>query len=263
MKLRPILAVATALTFLPATASAFEYVTVGIGGMFQAGGNFLDKPDDQTIQLANGKTAADPEYPGFAGLTLGGGGFVDVRFIKYVGIEFGVLYTSDKGEAELKITNAGNEAKFDITISHNAIHMPLLVKGVIPGAVAQPMLFVGPEFVVPLGDGGDAECEQTSPPAANCNSLGTKYMMLDTPTYIMVTFGLGVEFKLPLPVVDIRIPLTLRGSIDPGVPETRQHTDTQDGRAKYTINGNAIEKVEYKTEWKFQAAATLGTSIHF
>ncbi len=266
MKLRPFVLALGASVLVPASAFAFEYVTVGVGAQFQAGGNFFDKPSDQTI---NG-TPTDPEYPGFAGLTLGGGGYVDVRFIEYVGIEFGVLYTSDKGSAELTITDTSpgagaGQSKFDIKIKQNAIHMPLLVKGVIPGKIAQPMLFIGPEFVVPVTkcdtgvSGTDfpqcrAEVTRTS---GNLN-LATDYF-INTKKYVMVAFGLGVEFKLPIPKVDIRIPLTLRGAVNPSVSSkrTERENDTFDS------SGKALVRVEYITNWKFEANANIGLGIHF
>lgn len=75
--------------------------------------------------------------------------------------------------------------------------------------------------------------------------------------YIMVAFGLGVEFKLPIPAVDIRLPLTLRGAINPSVSDKREE------RANHTIEGSTIKRIEYKTSFKYQAAANLGASIHF
>src|SRR4051812_48730117 len=125
MKLRAFVFALGAAVLVPASASAFEYVTVGIGAQFQAGGNFFDKPSDQSVPGCDnpkGSGVCNPEYPGFAGLTLGGGGYVDVRFIEYVGIEFGVLYTSDKGTAELTFNEV---SKYDVKIKQNAIHMPL------------------------------------------------------------------------------------------------------------------------------------------
>ncbi len=239
----------------PDVAHAFEHVEVGVGILGQAGANFLDKPDDQTI-MVNGKSVdLSPEYPGFAGFTGGVGGMLDVRIMKYIGIEFDVMHQWDYGTAELKLTNnsTNQTTRYNIEIGNTALHMPLLLKGVLPGEVAQPMLFVGPEFVVPVGEPRAEIVKQTG----NV-SVGTQYSAVKD-SYINVMFGLGMEFVLPIESDDIsiRIPLTLRGSVNPGVSGKR--TD----RANYTVSGNKITNVEYHTEWKFQAVANMGISAHF
>ena len=239
-------------------------VSVGIGAQFMGGANFLDKPDDQTIDGQN----RDPQYPGFAGSSIGGGGFIDVRFIDYVGFEFGVLQMTDKGSAELTITerSSGSQARFDVNLKQSALHMPLLLKAAVPGVIAQPLFFVGPEFVVPLAncksDNADRatnpECQAEVVSKTGGSTLGTKYGII-TQNSINVMFGLGAEFKLPIPKVDIRIPLTMRGSINPGVSSKRVDRETD------TLNamGTLLERVDYVTNWKFAAYANIGMSVHF
>jgi len=241
---------------LPSTALAFDTIVgIGVGGAFQGGGNFFDKPGDQTLDVGGQRQSVDPEYPGFAGMTLGGGGFLDLRFIDYLGVEVGFIYTSDKGSAELKVSpQNGKETKYNVNIAHNAMHIPLLFKGVIPGAVAQPFLFVGPEFVIPVNE-GKASLEVSEQGDAVINS---ELYKVNPSSYTYVTFGLGIEFKLPIPKVDIRIPLSLRGSINPGVSSKREE------RADYVIGGNGeLTSVTYKTNWKFMAVANLGLSVYF
>jgi hypothetical protein len=273
MKLRPFLSFCAASLLVANSALAFDKFSVGFGGAFQAGGNFFDKPGDQTIHDQNGTDLSNslPEYPGFAGLTLGGGGFLDLRAVEYVGIEFGIYGTTDKGSAELTLTTSGaggiDTSKFNIKIQQKSLHMPLLVKGIIPGKIAQPFLFVGPEFVIPLkkcaspvsaadGDHCVVTVEKTS---GNAPRQPADYFN-NTAKYIMVTFGLGVEFKLPLPIpkklFDIRIPLSLRGSVTPGVSGKR------DDREHVRVAGTQVS-VEYVTNWKFQAVANIGVAFHF
>ena len=242
-----------------------KIIKVGVGALFMGGANFLDKPSDQSIGGRTG-AAADPKYPGFAGSSIGGGGFVDVRFIDYIGFEFGVMHMTDKGKAELTITNLGNgaQATFDVNLSQPALHMPLLLKAAVPGVIAQPIFFVGPEFVIPLASCKDddptrkdkPECQAEVVSTSGGGSLGTQYGIVNS-NYIGVMFGLGAEFKLPIPKVDVRIPLTLRGAINPGVSSKR------DDRELNEIAGNVITRVEYRSEWKFEAYGTLGASIHF
>jgi hypothetical protein len=264
-KIRPLFLVAAASAALlcPSTADAFDIVKVGIGFIGQAGGNFLDKPSDQTVP----GIATDSEYPGFAGLMTGVGGFIDLRFIDYVGVELDVFSATHKGTADLTVTPRNTtipQKKYEIKISNSAIHMPLLIKGAIPGEIVTPMLFVGPEFVFPGKakcaitptspvSGATTECALTS--TSGDNSLG---VVEELDSYTLVTFGLGMEFNLPLPVdiLEVRIPFTLRGSIDPGSPDKRVE------RSQIEVTGGSYSE-KFKTQWKFQALATLGVSVHF
>jgi hypothetical protein len=70
----------------------------------------------------------------------------------------------------------------------------------------------------------------------------------------MFTFGAGVEIKLPVPVLDLRIPIGLRGSYAPGV-SSKFSDRTQ-------VNVATMTAV-YRSEWKFAAAATLGAALYF
>jgi len=65
----------------------------------------------------------------------------------------------------------------------------------------------------------------------------------------------GVEIKLPLPVLDLRIPIGLRGSFAPGV--------SSDFNDRTSTNLLAMPNITYHSEWKFQAAATLGAAVYF
>ncbi|MBI4702958.1 MAG: hypothetical protein HY744_17720 [Deltaproteobacteria bacterium] len=249
------------LLLFPSGAQAFEKFTVGGGLLGVAGANFLDKPSDKTIALPNGQRGETPTYPGFAGLTAGFGFFAEVRVIDYVGVEFDVFRTSDKGSGDLTLTVNGEQRKWNITVGHAAWHLPLLIKGVIPGKIVQPSLFLGPEFVIPDGP----EVKGAPEPGATLGgeTLSTTYDAFSE-GYAMFCAGFGVEFKLPLPKVDVRIPLSIRGGYNPGVE------DALEDRAKYEVkpgstdpNIKAITKIEYKTTWQYQAIATLGASIHF
>lgn len=238
-----------------------EYFSIGLGGMFSGGGNFFDKPGEQTLPAPNGDPViVTPEYPGFAGSAIGGGGFIDLRIMDWGGIEFDVLQQTDKGKAELTINNV---SKFDIEIQQASLHMPLLFKLVIPAEVAQPMFFLGPEFVVPTGDREVVEAKQTSGPAG---AFATKFATAPE-SALRFMFGFGFEFKLPVPVVDVRIPFTLRGAYNPGVSDKRserQNTCSSTPEPECNdFNGTAVTQTEFKTAFQWQAAGTLGLSVHF
>ena len=129
----------------------------------------------------------------------------------------------------------------------------------LPGEIVSPMLFVGPEFVLP------SKPSLTMTPATGNASTVKFGVVEDLPNYTLVTFGLGMEFILPIPVdvLQVRIPLQLRGSIDPGAASTREERSSI-----YDVTTSADGSVtgyreDYKTRWKFQAYATLGASVHF
>lgn len=235
-----------------------KYVCVGLGFTGQAGGNFLTKPDDQRVIDPSGQPRADlalvPDYPGFAGLTTGFGPFIELRILEYGGIEFGAMRQSDKGQAELKLTINGESSTFDVEIVQNAWHLPLLFKGVIPGAVVQPSIFIGPEFVI-ADKAVDQPAEIVSGTKPNA---GPAYRYFSE-SYTALMFGIGLEFKLPIPVVDIRIPFSLRGSVNLGSGSDRASRETD----VFAANGNDVTFISYKTSWQYQAVGNLGASIFF
>ena len=70
--------------------------------------------------------------------------------------------------------------------------------------------------------------------------------------YGLLTFGLGFEIALPIPAVDIRIPLSLRGSVNLDTPETTAE--------RTTLSGGTVV---YNSEWKFHTGVTLGVAWYF
>lgn len=197
----------------------------GVGVLGAVGGNFLDKPNNPGA------------YPGFGGANYGGGLMVDFRILKFIGIEADFLRQSDHGFGNVNLSGF----KTDITIGQGAWHIPLLAKFVIPIPLVAPMFFAGPEFVLPSSAEGQAD-----PPIPNYTIAAT------VDNYYMWTFGLGLEVKLPLPVIDIRIPFTLRGSFNPKV------TDNLADRGTFTPTSST-----FNSEWKFQGQATLGVGLYF
>ncbi len=231
-----------------------DFMTFSMGFLGGAGGNFLDKPGDQSVQ---GSENVEPEYPGFAGLTTGVGPTFEVRFLGFAGIELDVLVQSDTGSANLKVTQTAggaiNSQKFTVEISQDAIHVPLLFKGAIPGRIVTPLLFLGPEFVIV--NKSTSTISEGTVPAFH----GVDYTVAKNPdSYTTFMFGLGLEFNLPIPYVDARVPFNLRGMINPGI------SDEREGRSD--IGGSApdnITSVAFSTEWKFQAVGNIGLSVHF
>jgi hypothetical protein len=222
-------------------------VMFGVGALGALGGNFLDKPDD-THPKYQGVSIGLETYPGFGGMSGGGGLMLEGRFIGLLGLEVDVLRSSDHGHGDLTI----NGTKFTMTIGQSATHVPVLAKLVAPLPVVRPMVFVGPEFVFPSSAEGKVD------PVV----VGFPQITAKADSYTMVSFGLGMEFVLPVPSIDLRIPFTLRGGYNPSAG------DTLDDRATHTItpagaNVVRIDKIEYKSEWRYQTYATLGVAAYF
>ncbi len=206
-----------------AQAQLAETLDVGVSGLLLAGGSFLDEPDDK------GVGGFEVAYPGFGGFGTGGGLALDVRWLGIVGLEIDVLFSEDRGSGEI------NDQ--DVKIGQDAVHVPILLKACAPLAVFRPNIFVGYEFV--FVDKASAETIFTNIDAA-------------AEDYELVTFGLGFELALPINAVDVRIPMSFRGSVNQDTP------DTVEGRVVLTGN-----QLTYKSEWKFHTQVLLGVSYYF
>lgn len=203
-------------------AEAIEFGAGLIGG---AGGNFISKPDPFPGGLQ--------PNPGFGGVTLGGGLALDLRIIPFFGLEVDILRKSDKG--------TGTYNNVDFTIGGGAWHVPLLLKGVLPSPLVAPFLLFGPEYVSPTY--GNAEAKASG-------------VTLEVPqfadSYWMLTFGVGMEVKLPLPILDLRIPVSVRGSVNPGA------SSKAEDRTRVTGTG-----LQYNAEWQYAIALYAGAQLYF
>jgi hypothetical protein len=209
-----------------------QAVQLGVGLMAGAGGNFIEKPDP--FSILSPYPGLQPN-PGFGGATFGGGLALDLRILPFIGLELDILRKSDKG--------TGTYNNVDFTIGGGATHVPILAKFLLPSPLVAPFAILGGEFVSPSD--GDAEAKAngiTAPVPQWANS------------YWMFTFGLGMEIKLPLPVVDIRIPISLRGSITPGAS-----SDAID-RSRPTATPGLFS---YNAEWQYAFSLNAGAQIYF
>ena len=217
---------ALVLASLPRAAHAVEF---GAGLMGTAGGNFLDKPDHGLYPDVN---------PGFGGLTIGGGLMLDVRFLKLVGLEVDIIRSSDHGKGTFTLNGFDNH----ITVGQGAWHVPILAKVVFPSPLVAPAIFLGPEVVAPSKASVSVDPAEASP-----------FYAQTADTYVMFTFGAGIEIKLPIPILDLRIPIGVRGSYAPGVSGTFADRTPTIGPPVTT----------YRSEWKFAVNGTLGAAIYF
>jgi hypothetical protein len=225
-------------------SGGYSPLKFGLGVLGSFGGNFLNKPDDRTVTVPGFGTATDTEYPGFAGTTGGFGLMVDARLIGFLGLEIDAIKMTNSGTADIDITTNGRTQTFSVEISNDTWHIPVLAKVVIPLPLLAPFAVAGPEFV--RVGGSSATVSPAGLPVAS-----------HADHYTMWTGGLGVEVKLPLPGLDIRIPVSLRGSYNPSI------TDKVSDRVNYTFAGNAITARDFDARWRYQALGVVGAAIYF
>ena len=235
----PALSGAIVLGSVFSAASARAESHFGAGLIGAVGGNFLDKPD---------RGPADPDiYPGYGGLTIGGGLMLDGRILDgLLGLEVDVMRTSDKGSGTVNFSTniAGQTFSTSIkqTIGQSAWHVPILAKITFPSPLIAPMVFIGPELVFPGSGSSDPSSE------------GAYQLKAHADNYVMVTFGAGVEIKLPLPILDLRIPLGIRGSYNPSAPSSFSDR----------VKGNLLTgPLTYYSGWKYDVNFTAGAAIYF
>jgi hypothetical protein len=201
------------------------------------------------VNGVRGRPMGVADDPGFAGLTGGAGLSIQVEVLEYAGIELDLLRTRDSGSARLSVSQGGASKDFTLELSQSAFHFPLLIRGLWPGPVVEPTVFVGPEFVV-VDDATAEFVEGTGAYPVEIVALGR--------SYTMVTFGAGIDIHLPLEPYDVRLPISLRGSVTPSVGDLRQD------RGRYLgSDPNHLVRIEHETRWKYQAALTLGALVWF
>jgi hypothetical protein len=244
-----------ALILAAATPARADLVDVGVGVIGGVGGNFLDKPGDKAYPPF---AESDPtSYPGFGGVNYGFGLALDVRLIKFLGLEVDLLKQKDRGHADWDFS-VNNQPKqtYKMEIGQDAWHIPVLLKGVIPLPLLAPMAFLGIDFVSP----GTPDASVT--PSGSVPAPFAVKAHADS--YKMLMGGIGFEIKLPIPGVDIRLPFMLRAALNTGTSD--KLVDRQN-IGSVPVGGDPsrrqIIESDYRSEWKYQAMATLGAQIFF
>jgi hypothetical protein len=219
-------------------AAAVDPLTFGVGVLGGVGGNFLDKPGSRRYGAE-----LDTLYPGFAGFSAAFGVSAEARFLGIVGLEIDLLTSSDRGKGDVTLNNS----EYTIEIGQRSVHVPVLAKGVLPLPVLAPFIVFGPEFV--FASDAKASVDPSSYPAA---------VSARNDGYTLLTAGIGLEIKPPIPKLDLRIPLSLRASLNPTTP------DDIGARVRYGGGGVlTASSANYLSEWKYRAYAMLGVSLHF
>jgi hypothetical protein len=245
--------------------------TWGLGLLALANVHWLDQPADRAVSVGN-LVGRDDRYPGFMGGDITLGAMLDVRYLRFIGFEIDLFRQDDHGTGAITIKDAGSlclipavsipyaTSKYNVTIGQHAWHVPLLLKLSIPGRTvivqrededeeivrAFATFAFGPEFVFP-----ETTSFRVSP------ERGLDYpIQASASNYVMYTGALGYERRLS-DSHDLRLLLSLRGSYNPSAGSTAME------RGKYIVANSNIVPVTYESEWRYQAAITLGLGWFF
>ena len=244
---------------------------VGVGPLVLANVHWLDQLDNNSVSVG-GRTGTDERYPGFSGLDAALGVMLDVRYQHFIGVEVDLLWQNDRGTGTITVRDAGSiclipripipyvTAAYDVTIGQRAWHVPVLFKLSVPGRwhtvhdddidreikKGYVTFAFGPEFVFP----GDATLSVS--PAS-----GLDYPIRATASnYVMYTGALGAERRLS-DSNDLRLLGSLRGSYNPSIGGSAMK------RGQYDVVDGNVVPIAYRSEWRYQAAITLGLGWFF
>jgi hypothetical protein len=242
--------------------------TLGVGPLILGNVHWLDQIGDQRVTVGK-RHGYDERYPGFIGLDATIGLMLDLRYRHLIGLEVDLFRQNDRGSGVINVNDAGNlcylpsvatpykTARYRLTIGQYAWHLPILVKLSIPGrkVIVEDderevdrefirwftTLAFGPELVFPENARFEVSPES-----------GLDYPVRATAsTYLMYTGALGYERRLS-DSHDIRLLLSLRGSYNPKAGDSAMK------RGQYAVVDSTIVPIAYRSEWRYQAALTVG-----
>lgn len=194
------LVAAGAAALLPSVAPASDSpVEVGVGLALQSGIAWSDSPSPSTFALPrSGDTATQESLSGFA---LSGGLLAEARFLTLVGLQVGAFYARDRLGGNLR--RSGQTIPIDM--GQDALHVPILLKGIWPRGFVSPFAVAGAEYVLPTLPSAESEPRGAQPAAATANP------------YWNLVFGAGAELRTPIEGWDLRVPLGVRFAVQPGL----------------------------------------------
>lgn len=228
--------------------------------------------------------------PSFGGAYGGIGAMAELRILKVLGIE--VDYTralvTASGDVPLGAafpnTSGGpGLPTVNLTFSQWQHQIAILGKFALPTPLVAPFIGVGPEFVFP--DDPAKSCMiggMTAP--GNCPitvkpTVPGVNITAHASAFTMLTGVVGLEIKLPIPKVDIRIPVAARFSYNLSTPDNPAVCGSLNGMqldASIPAGGNCRLQfqgtlnsstqsltIDYRTEWKYQIGAQVGFAVYF
>ncbi len=224
------------MTAQTARADLLWELRVGAKGAFT--GNLFYEPENA---LPNSEI-----FWGDTQFYIGGGGglFVELNLLRYIGFEVDVLYEANS--LTFKEDYGGFE--YDYNTRYQQLRIPLLVKGVLPVGNAELSLGIGPEFVVGLDASVDFDYHTVATPAQK-EVLEAYYdAEKASDTFLDVDFGVNLK------VWKLFIPISLRVGFN-----LTQPSDYED-RVDLTIVGTSVTngKVKAIESYHFTLMAGVG-----
>ena len=184
---------------------------------------------------------------------IGGGGglFVELNLLKFVGLEVDILYEANA--LTFKEDYGGFE--YDYNTRYKQIRIPVLVKGVLPMGTAELSLGVGPEFVIGMGASVDFNYH-TAMTSAQKQAADQALNALYDAEQASDTF-LDVDFGVNVKVWKLFIPISLRVGFN-----LTQSSDYED-RVDLTIVGNSITNAKVKAIESYHFTLMAGVGYVF
>lgn len=197
-------------------------------------------PEGDSFTLA-GRQVADPNiYPMF-GLGGGIGIALEARALDLVGLETGLHLSYDNADGY----EDKNDAFSGSTLVREnqrqrttALHVPLLLKLVVPGVVVRPVFGLGVEFVIQM----DSTLEHEP-------DLMTNPRNVETGSYTLAMLTAGLEFHVGV----VRIPLELRFGYNLGFGSTASD--------RVRTEGNTFNSASIIYDGAYQGHAGIFTGI--
>lgn len=243
--------VAALLAFtIPAEASAFVLTLSGgvKGGV--SGAAVRGVPEGDTFDY-NGVQRSIPQgpelYPLF-GVGAGVGGFIEVRAIDIIGLEFGLFQSWDNGNGWEDKNDANGRTIGRVTQEQRtrALHIPIMVKASVPGLI-RPTFGLGLELVHQQKSTLTYRAD-----VFDTTDLNTRYSIVPS-KYALFAFSFGLEIDLG----QIRIPIELRGGYNTGFNKALSE------RAVATGDPNRLPNFEYDGRYEGHFGIFTGVIYQF
>lgn len=211
------------------------------GGVEMSATTGVDKLSPQQQLQYSAPTDDSGFYPGF-GYGPGFGLSLEVRLLNMVGLESGAYYMVDNVTGwNDKSVNQVPRGRVTSEQETSALHIPLLLKGVLPTGALKPFLGVGVEFVRQLDSSLEYRTERQIPQDMTIDQYGTLYNArnsIETSNYTLLQLSTGVEIDLGY----LRVPIEIRAGYQLGMDDAfdeRVRTES-DGGHKFIYNGASL-----------------------
>jgi hypothetical protein len=257
-----------------------------MGVKFGGGGALWDQPDETVLSTFRRDPSSAPEAFGVpifnetrGGYTLASGFFLEGIFFEHLGLELGMhfvqhnlLETIEWTYTETTITNGtpsvvSFRADSEQTLKWTAVHIPLMLKAVVPTGSTRVSLGVGPEFALGswgrstfrITDGGVGDGSGgTELPGTRKALRGVDYRLRDS-VYLAVAFGVQIQAG------DFIVPIDLHWGYNLSQPRAyRERVAIDDATIPTDLTPNVHPtSVELQTRDTMYGGLRLGLAYQF